>query len=148
IDESYFYEVLKFAEAHNVTLALENGFFSSLQRFCALAGPERLKVCLDVGHANTPQAGMETGALEAFAGEFAERIIHLHLHDNHGKIDEHLVPGEGTIDWRRVFRILGDAGIPFSGALELRGNIRDAREAYYKAKEYLESIISRKRTVK
>ncbi|MDD5599750.1 MAG: sugar phosphate isomerase/epimerase, partial [Victivallaceae bacterium] len=82
IDENYFYRVLEFAESHNVTLALENGFFSSLQRFSALAGPERLKMCLDIGHANTSQAGMETGALEAFIGKFADRIVHLHLHDN------------------------------------------------------------------
>jgi sugar phosphate isomerase/epimerase len=143
IDESYFYEVLRFAEDHNVTLALENGYLSSLQRFCALAGPERLKVCLDIGHANTSQAGMETGALEAFIGEFADRIIHLHFHDNHGKIDEHLVPGEGSIDWRRVLRLLSDAGIPLAGALELRSNIRDAEEAYFKAKTFLEDALEK-----
>jgi sugar phosphate isomerase/epimerase len=26
-----------------------------------------------------------------------KRIVHVHIHDNHGDADEHLVPGEGSI---------------------------------------------------
>jgi sugar phosphate isomerase/epimerase len=34
------------------------------------------------------------------------RIIHVHLHDNHGKKDEHLSLGKGNIDWKKVLRKL------------------------------------------
>jgi sugar phosphate isomerase/epimerase len=50
-------------------------------------------VCLDVGHANL--AGDVVEAIETCSGH----IITTHLHDNQGKRDEHLVPGDGTIDW-------------------------------------------------
>ena len=29
-----------------------------------------------------------------------------HLHDNHGKEDEHLLPGQGTIEWRSIVQTL------------------------------------------
>lgn len=53
----------------------------------------RLKICFDVGHKNflTPDFDV--------IKDFGEFITVLHIHDNHGKTDEHLVCGEGTIDW-------------------------------------------------
>jgi sugar phosphate isomerase/epimerase len=30
------------------------------------------------------------------------RIIHVHLHDNNGLNDDHMVVGKGTIDWNLV----------------------------------------------
>ncbi len=34
------------------------------------------------------------------------RIVTTHLHDNHGEKDEHLLPGEGTIDWDAAVKTL------------------------------------------
>ena len=31
-----------------------------------------------------------------------DRIVSMHVHDNHGTKDEHLWPGDGTIDWPAV----------------------------------------------
>jgi sugar phosphate isomerase/epimerase len=125
IDEEYFLKALGFARKCNVFLALENGFFQSLKRFCDIAGnSEYLKICLDVGHANNPnQSHLTENSLKTFIQEYGQRIIHLHFHDNHGKIDEHLVPGEGNIDWHEVMKELCAANIRLTGALELRGNI-------------------------
>ena len=40
-------------------------------------------VCLDVGHANAAcQSWIDFSVL-------GERIVHLHIHDNHGAVDEH-----------------------------------------------------------
>ncbi|HEU5457217.1 MAG TPA: sugar phosphate isomerase/epimerase family protein [Terracidiphilus sp.] len=50
-------------------------------------------ICLDLGHAH-----MTVGIPEAIT-TVGERIASVHAHDNHGEKDEHLWPGEGTIDW-------------------------------------------------
>ena len=50
-------------------------------------------VCLDVGHAHIVGDVME--AVETCSGH----IVTTHLHDNGGKRDDHLIPGQGTIDW-------------------------------------------------
>ena len=70
--------------------------------------PERVGVCLDLGHANIRENTMN--ALRAAA----DRLIHVHAHDNYGAQDDHLVPGKGSIDWKRVFATLAE--IRFSGA--------------------------------
>jgi len=47
----------------------------------------------DVGHANT------TNAIDEF---LKMKIDHVHVHDNNGKDDEHLILGLGNIDWKHV----------------------------------------------
>lgn len=56
---------------------------------------ENLGFILDVGHANT------NGNVEKFL-ELKDRIIHAHIHDNHGDRDEHLPVGNGTVPWNKV----------------------------------------------
>jgi len=55
-------------------------------------------VTLDIGHVNLHDMG---GVENAFA-ILGDRIKQLHLHDNNGERDEHLWPGEGTVDWDAV----------------------------------------------
>jgi sugar phosphate isomerase/epimerase len=50
-------------------------------------------ICLDTGHAHL--WGDVTEAIEICSGH----LHTTHLHDNHGRRDEHLIPGRGTIDW-------------------------------------------------
>lgn len=50
-------------------------------------------ICLDFGHAHL--LGDVADAIETAA----EHLITTHLHDNHGRDDEHLVPYLGSIDW-------------------------------------------------
>jgi sugar phosphate isomerase/epimerase len=38
------------------------------------------------------------------------RMFTVHLHDNHGCRDEHLLPFEGDIEWGELARTLDDAG--------------------------------------
>ena len=85
--------------------ALENGAFGALTR--VMKQVWGLKVCLDVGHANIegleetkdPKLIYDACYLE----KLKERIVQFHLHDNHGLCDEHLFPGEGTIDCKKDF---------------------------------------------
>lgn len=58
---------------------------------------------LDVGHAFIGE-GMR--GVEKYIKTFKDRLWHVHLHDNHGKHDEHLPIGEGNIDFRKVVKSL------------------------------------------
>ncbi len=59
-----------------------------------LVDRKNLGMTLDVGHAHT------NGVLSEFLG--MKEIVHVHIHDNKGRRDEHLPIGEGTIAWADV----------------------------------------------
>jgi sugar phosphate isomerase/epimerase len=46
------------------------------------------------------------------------------VHDNHGMKDEHLWPGEGTIDWKRAMELLRSAPQVPALVLEVEGDPR------------------------
>lgn len=96
-----------------VTLALEviPNALSSPEALVTLIGETDdlpgLAVCVDVGHARL--LGDPVDAIEAASGH----IVTTHLHDNRGRADDHLVPGEGAIDWDAV--LLAFQKVGFSG---------------------------------
>jgi sugar phosphate isomerase/epimerase len=61
-------------------------------------------ICMDVGHAY--MMGDLADAIEACA----EHLVTTHLHDNKRKSDDHLTPGEGTIDWPAALMSLQKIG--------------------------------------
>jgi sugar phosphate isomerase/epimerase len=48
------------------------------------------------------------------------RLVHTHLHDNHGRRDEHLPPGDGTLDWPALLGCLTVGGYAGPLLVELR----------------------------
>jgi len=62
---------------------------------------ENVGFIFDVGHANT------NGNVENFL-PLMDRMIHTHVHDNHGERDEHLPVGNGTVPWKKVAAALKD----------------------------------------
>jgi sugar phosphate isomerase/epimerase len=68
-------------------------------------------ICLDTGHA------FLAGDLPAVVDKLSGHLWMLHINDNHGQSDEHLLPGEGLIDWRDLVARL--ARIPFNGGMIL-----------------------------
>ncbi|MCK5827058.1 TIM barrel protein [Candidatus Bipolaricaulota bacterium] len=103
--------IAQYAAGRNVRLAMENlkNCIWVLDRILDEVGddPEEtnLGICIDIGHANqSDDAGRHpvTNYLERYAGQ----LNHLHLHDNGGTDDEHLLPGEGTVDWPGVLNVL------------------------------------------
>lgn len=65
--------------------------------------------CLDTGHTNVAVGG---GCLPLpdFIRYFGSRIKMLHMHDNDGVNDQHLIPGLGYINWPAVFDALDEIG--------------------------------------
>lgn len=92
----------RIAAEYGVTIAIENmpafPFFlgQTAEEMKELIGTTNLGFCLDIGHANT------TGQTEALIAEFKDRLVNVHIHDNHGVNDEHLTLGEGEIDFKKV----------------------------------------------
>lgn len=66
-----------------------------------LIGTTNLGFCLDIGHANT------TDQIDELIKAFRDRLVNVHIHDNHGENDEHLTLGEGSIDFKRIISSLG-----------------------------------------
>lgn len=50
----------------------------------------------------------------------SSRLFHLHLHDNHGRADEHLPVGDGTIDFNPLQKHLRKMPVAPSITLEAR----------------------------
>jgi len=96
----------KRSKEYGVTVAVEN-----MPSFAVMMGqtPEELldliegtelKICFDIGHANT------MGKIDECIDSFGERIVNIHIHDNHGKHDEHKTIGDGNIDFISVLKKL------------------------------------------
>jgi sugar phosphate isomerase/epimerase len=57
---------------------------------------ERVGVCIDTGH-------VFLGAgWHRFAEVAGRRLVHIHASDNRGQFDDHLAPGDGSIDWHPI----------------------------------------------
>lgn len=65
--------------------------------------------CVDTGHTNVAVGG---GCLcvEEYIRYFGQRVKMLHMHDNNGFTDQHLIPPYGTVNWPEVFKALDDIG--------------------------------------
>lgn len=98
-------EIVGYAGEKGVCLALENGPFAALKRVRDRIQTEGLGknfgICLDTGHANLHRKH-DPSLLEHFLEEFSDDLLHVHISDNLGDIDEHTSPGKGNIDWPAV----------------------------------------------
>jgi sugar phosphate isomerase/epimerase len=129
--------ILSYGEAAGVKIGVENmpGNQSFLleksSEFQDLIGEGLpLQMTLDVGHANT------TSQLKDFLREMRPRIAHVHLHDNMGQKDDHLVVGKGTIDWAFLKGSL-DLG-RVTGVIEAN-SFDDARDSFARALQIFNS---------
>jgi sugar phosphate isomerase/epimerase len=101
-------ELVEYGKRFNVNVMLENAVekreITSLEDFRYIINRvPGVKVHLDVGHAFI-WGGIKN--IRNFIMAFEDRIEHIHLHDNHGKSDEHLPIGEGKINWKSVVGML------------------------------------------
>lgn len=93
-------------DEYGVPLAIENmpGFPFFLGKtagsLAEIVDGTDLGICFDIGHAHT------MGQVDAMVETFGDRIVNVHIHDNHGQKDEHLTIGDGTVDFDRVLGLL------------------------------------------
>ncbi len=97
-----------------------------------------LGICMDVGHARL--MGDVVDAIEACSGH----LLTTHLHDNRGRGDDHLVPGQGVVDWDAT--LLAFQKVGYDGAwmfeLAVAAERRPVLERAVKARERFESFLN------
>ena len=97
-----------------VTICVENttsemGDPAYLRAFVDETRLTGLRFNFDIGHAHLAELP-EAERIEKSFAPLRELNAAVHLHDNHGDKDEHLLPFEGTIDWDTA--LAGFAGAP------------------------------------
>jgi sugar phosphate isomerase/epimerase len=68
------------------------------------ASSDALRFCLDTGHAHMTRNAAD------FLTRLGPSLGCVHIADNHGEHDDHLAPGEGTIDWPVLLRAIAATG--------------------------------------
>ncbi len=116
----YFIESLtylsKYSHEYDVKIALENmlkpesGYrvgvsVSELLEYIEQVNDDYIGICIDTGHSN--YNGIRVSSEVLLAGN---RLFTLHVNDNMGDKDSHLVPLEGTIDWEAFLKALVHVG--------------------------------------
>ena len=72
----------------------------------AFGDPQHVGVCYDFGHANLVGQGFHRQNLNIIGS----RLHAIHVQDNHGVADEHLMPFHGNINWAEAMAGLADIG--------------------------------------
>ena len=115
------------AAESNITLCVENmppGVFpgsemADLVAIVAEVDHPSVGLAMDTGHAHL----VHSAPTETLAA--GSRLRTTHVHDNHGRQDVHLPPGQGTIDWVAWVEALDEIGYQGPVMLECIRQIRD-----------------------
>jgi len=132
------------AEKHNVNVAFENlRLINYLEYVLNNIDSPRAGFCYDSGHHNLYFSHVDL--LE----KYGSRLMSLHLHDNHGAADHHLLPFDGNIDWPATMKNIKQTGYtgPLAMEAENKGYENLSPEEYlrqlYERAKKLEILIQR-----
>lgn len=122
--------LLPVAERLGIAIAIENIWHptNTVPKLLDAIGhfkSDYLGICYDAGHANissgkvrSPENNM-VKVYDFYGGEpewndhiledLLPHVISCHLHDNNGIRDQHLAPGNGTVDWKHIIPLLKSA---------------------------------------
>ncbi|MEG1742689.1 MAG: sugar phosphate isomerase/epimerase [Clostridia bacterium] len=130
-------EVLECAEQKNVNIAFENLRLTSyLDKILKKVNSQNAKFCFDAGHENIYNGGQ--GVLESHA----DKLVAFHFHDNFAKVDDHILPGDGSIDWKKMFLRIAPYlnKIPFTVEAYAAPNYSET-DFYEKAMQSIKKIV-------
>jgi sugar phosphate isomerase/epimerase len=126
-------ELAAFAKGNNITLMLENmpvrdrkTAYRIKEFGHVIRNVPGLMVHLDVAHAFTEGGNRK---IDEYMEKFSDKIVHVHVHDNHGKDDEHLPIGNGRIDFKRVVAGLKRINYDKTITFEVFTSDRDAQRS-------------------
>ena len=131
-----FKKIIEKAEKNNVTIALENLLRPEyLDYIFDNIKSDKLKFCYDSGHENCLMSGIK------FLEKYKDKLAALHLHDNNGLSDQHLLPFSGTINWGDIIDRLKDINYKGVFSLELDAQSNNVVN-HYTASDYLSEAIN------
>ena len=110
----FFSRLCEVAKAHDTIICFENMPMTALSlstpeqilRFVKMIDSPYMRVCLDTGHCSV--FGLSPADAVRLLGK--EYLHALHVHDNDGRADRHMLPGQGVIDWEDFARALAEIG--------------------------------------
>jgi sugar phosphate isomerase/epimerase len=136
-------QVLDYAARHGVLIAFEpepGMFIQSIQEYEELLGQvlaENFRLTLDVGHLHCQGEVPIAGVI----GRWAPRLVNVHLEDMRAGMHEHLMFGEGEIDFPPVLQALADSGYQGGVHVELSRHSREGPAAARRAFEFLSPMM-------
>jgi sugar phosphate isomerase/epimerase len=95
------------------------------------------RVCVDTGHSHLG------GFTRRFIDLAGDRLVHVHAHDNRGRYDDHLAPGDGDIDWPAIVRALDAVQYAEWIILELTCPGHPMTDAFRRARQQSETLFTR-----
>lgn len=136
-------EVLDDAAQHGVTIGFEpepGMLIDSMARFGELLGRvgDRLRLTLDVGHL---QCQGETPIAEAIR-TWATCLVNVHLEDMRAGVHEHLMFGQGEIEFAPVLRTLAEMGYEGGVYVELSRHSHEGPNAARQAMDFLRPLLN------
>jgi sugar phosphate isomerase/epimerase len=136
-------EVVDYASEREVAVGFEPepgmaiDTMASFERLCERLERPELCLTLDVGHLHCLG---ETPIAERIR-RFAAQLVNVHLEDMRAGIHEHLMFGEGEIDFRPVLQALAEVGYAGGIHVELSRHSHMAPEAARRAFEFLSPLM-------
>lgn len=140
-------EVLEYAEQKQVTIGFEpepGMFIDTMARYEQLlehVQHPRLRLTLDVGHLHC-QGETPLGTV---IERWGSQLVNVHLEDMRAGVHEHLMFGEGEIDFASVMKALLRTGYQGGVHVELSRHSHDGPAAAAKSIEFLNDVLSRVR---
>ncbi|MDE6058774.1 MAG: sugar phosphate isomerase/epimerase [Clostridia bacterium] len=114
-------KLLAVCEKYNVYLCLENlRRLDYLEYIFEECGSRLLGFCFDSGHASAFTHNPTSFPWE----KFGEKLTCVHLHDNNGVDDEHLLPFDGSLPWEVIAPKIGHYCKTGAVSLELHDGAR------------------------
>ena len=125
-------QLIKLAEHLKIQLAFENVRKSEHVRYVldSFLSP-CVGLCYDSGHEHIWSPDID------WLNEYGTRVFAIHLHDNNGDRDSHLVPFDGTIDWIRKSKQIAKSS--YTGTITIESEMH-ASQLY--EKDGFESFLS------
>lgn len=135
--------VIDYAERQNVTIGFEPepgmliDIMTSFEELLDRVDSPRLQLTLDVGHLHclgeTPIAGV--------IRRWGDRLVNVHIEDMRTGVHDHLMFGEGEIDFPPIIAALGEVGYDGGVHVELSRHSHDGPRAAKQAFEFLSPMM-------
>ena len=146
--------LLKKTEKDNFIFCMENAPYKpehdekypnarEIASFVKSFGKDRMFITYDLNHGNLNEDPIKSCA------DYANLIKHIHISDNHGLREEHLVPGRGIINFSQIFSALYKYGYKGPWNLEFVFDKQEipSVENYRKIHHYIQNEIEKINTI-
>lgn len=136
-------ELCSYIAGTEMTICLENIVRTApecddLLRIIDATGADNLGICLDTGHLNRC-----SGKQADFIRKAGVYLKALHLNDNEGAQDQHMLPfGRGTIQWNEVLEALKDVNYNGLMNLEIPGENNCPLEIRMAKLDYIKEMMN------